>query len=85
MKQEITVTEFRSNIYQIMDELVREGGIFTVMRKGVPIRLVAPDIVCKIPKKKKIRNDLSKIKPFMKLPLPPEDYISMNVDEWKPL
>lgn len=83
MKNEITVTELRSNIYAIIDEVIRTGEPVAVRRNNRIVTVTVPKKTSSKAKKEKI-NDLSKLRPFMKLPYPDKDYISMNPDEWKP-
>ncbi len=84
MKNEITVTELRSNIYAIIDEVIRTGEPVAVRRNNKIVTVAVPKKTLSKGNKKEKINDLSKLRPFMKLPYPEEDYISMNPDEWKP-
>jgi len=62
MKNEITVTELRSNIYAIIDEVIRTGEPVSVRRNKQLITITPPKKSAK--KKKKIINDFSKIVPL---------------------
>lgn len=86
MKQEITITELRSNIYAIIDEVIRTGKPVSVCRNNqvVTVALQKPK-----KKKKKIINDLSKIVPLTDcLVEDAEFYRSIDwdslVEPWKP-
>lgn len=63
MKNEITVTELRSNIYAIIDEVIRTGEPVLINRNKKLVEISVPKKKS-INKKKKVVNDLSKIVPI---------------------
>lgn len=84
MKQEITAVEFQNNFGTIIDELIRTGRSISVRWNDNLVKIMPPKPAKPVKKTKKI-NDLSKLKPFMKLPFPADDYVHFKVDEWKPV
>lgn len=89
MKQEITITELRSNIYKIIDEVIRTGEPVSVRRNNNIVTVAVPKkISSKVSKNKKI-NDLSKIVPIPDcLVEDPEFYRSIDwnslIEPWNP-
>ncbi|MEZ5691803.1 MAG: hypothetical protein R3D71_09095 [Rickettsiales bacterium] len=62
MKQEITVTELRSNIYAIIDGVINTGEPVTVHRNNQNLTISLSRKTGKKKSKPKIKNDLSKMK-----------------------
>ena len=88
MKNEMTVTELRSNIYAVIDDIIRTGEPVNIRKNNQLVTISVPKKKAK-PKKKKIINDLSKIKTIPDLLVEDaEFYRSIDwaslVDIWNP-
>ena len=86
MKNEvITVTAFRANIYALIDEIGRTGDPKLLLRNNelYEIRKKSKKSASRgAGKKKKIINDLSKIKALDIMVEDPDWYISPKLHEW---
>lgn len=80
-KETIALTNFRSNLYSLVDQVLSTGEPLLIERNGRLVEVRAKD-AGKTQKKPKKLRDLSKIKPLEVMTEDPEWYVSPKLHEW---
>jgi hypothetical protein len=80
-KETISLTDFRANLYALVDRMIKTGKPLLLRRNDHVFELCTKP--CKPPRRKtKVKRDLSKIIPISCMTEPPEWYISPKLYEW---